>query len=642
MPEDSTGGMNREPGPQDNHNTSLKEEQAQGMDPDTIQQQHEGVQSPEEWGTSTYMEHGEWDRTQDDISMMGPTQTMHKATMMERMEMETDNEDLMTAKMVKENGYPNMFGAKIPIKTKWNVDKFEQLLGDYPDKMVIDGLRFGWPTGRLPSQPDPTPTFKNHKGATDHPQALKQYIQKEQAKGAILGPFNKIPFHNRVGISPISTRPKKNSQECRVIVDLSFPQGESVNDGMIKNNYLGFETELTFPKTDDLALRIAYLGRGACMFKIDLSRYFRQIPLDPADYSMVGYIVDGELFFDKVLPMGMRNAPLIAQRITDAIRYLHQKAGHFLLNYVDDFLGAEEKEKIQQAFQHLNDLLNTLQVDAAPEKTIPPTTRLEFLGVTFDSEKMTIEVTQDRVQDMLTELNTWNTKTKASRKEVESLIGKLQFASKCIKPGRTFIARLIQWLRGMDRRRKYSIPKEARKDIAWWGKCLEKYNGISIMWLTRVPGPDMVIASDACPKGFGATCGKAYFHGMFPENMRHQNIAHLEMLAVLAALRVWATQLRGLYFWVHVDNEAVATIINTGASRDEFLQKALREMLMIAATNEFMIKSVHIRGVDNRIPDWLSRWTEPEARKKFNEFAKGNSLNKVNIAQNIIELHNNW
>ena len=58
-----------------------------------------------------------------------------------------------------------------------------------------------------------------------------------------------------------------------------------------------------------------------------------------------------------------------------------------------------------------------------------------------------------------------------------------------------------------------------------------------------------------------------------------------------------------------MDNEAVATILNTRTSRDPTLQMTLREILMIAAKNEFMIKTKHIMGggVDNRLPDWLSR-----------------------------------
>ena len=77
---------------------------------------------------------------------------------------------------------------------------------------------------------------------------------------------------------------------------------------------------------------------------------------------------------------------------------------------------------------------------------------------------------------------------------------------------------------------------------------------------------------------------------------------------------------------VHVDNEAVAMVINTGASRDTELQKALREIALIAAKHQFVIKARHISGISNRIPDWLSRWQEPQARKAFRQHVRDSSL----------------
>lgn len=124
-----------------------------------------------------------------------------------------------------------------------------------------------------------------------------------------MGPYSNIPFEDNIGVSPLSTRAKKGSSECRVILDLSFPVGDSVNDGIPKDTHLGFTAKLTFPKTDDFALTIFQLGKGCLMFKVDLSRYFRQIPLDPADYSLIGYVINGQIYFDKVLPMGMRSVP---------------------------------------------------------------------------------------------------------------------------------------------------------------------------------------------------------------------------------------------------------------------------------------------------------------------------------------------
>ena len=109
---------------------------------------------------------------------------------------------------------------------------------------------------------------------------------------------------------------------------------------------MGLPARLTFPKVDDFAVRIFILGKGCMMFKVDLSRYFRQLPLDPGDNSLIGCVIDGNIYFDTVLPMGMRSAPYITQRVTNAIAYLHRQMEFFLLNYVDDFVGAELKHNI--------------------------------------------------------------------------------------------------------------------------------------------------------------------------------------------------------------------------------------------------------------------------------------------------------
>ena len=241
----------------------------------------------------------------------------------------------------------------------------------------------------------------------------------------------------------------------------------------MKDNYLGFRAKLTFPRVDDLAFRIYSLGQGCIMFKVDLSQYFRQLPLDPGDYSLIGYIIEGKIYFDKVLPMGMRSAPYIAQRMSNAIAYIHRKLEYFILNYVDDFVSAEEKEIIWTAYEVFTKLLQDLRVDISKEKLVSPTTRLEFLGITFDSRTMTIEISPQKMEEINKELQTWLLRTSARRREVESLIGKLQFMAKCIKAGRIFLSRLIQWIRNMDRVHSYTIQIEARKDIAWWGRCAQ-------------------------------------------------------------------------------------------------------------------------------------------------------------------------
>ena len=169
----------------------------------------------------------------------------------------------------------------------------------------------------------------------------------------------------------------------------------------------------------------------------------------------------------------------------------------YLLNYVDYFLGAETREKIWDAFNHLTQLLQELRVDTAPEKIVPSTTRLEFLGITVDSNTMTMEIPQEKIKEVMQELKTWLYRTVCTRREIESLVGKLQFMGKCVKPGRIFVARLINWMKTLPRQGRHTVPLEARKDIAWWGRFLQQYNGISILWLHNNLELDRLVARDA-------------------------------------------------------------------------------------------------------------------------------------------------
>ena len=174
------------------------------------------------------------------------------------------------------------------------------------------------------------------------------------------------------------------------------------------------------------------------------------------------------------------------------------------------------------------------------------------------------------------------------------------------------------------------------------GRCAHQFNGMSLIWLHKSPEVDSVMATDACLVGYGGTFGQEYFRGRFPGHLKGSNIVHLEILAVMVTLKLWGNSLKGRYFWIHVDNEAVAAVINTGASRDTQLQDVLREIVLLAAKNEFVIKARHIAGNSNRIPDWLFRWHDVGARRAFKLHARESSLKQVKVSTSLLQLDNQW
>ena len=134
--------------------------------------------------------------------------------------------------------------ACISVTSQLNIEVWQELLKDYWDQQLLQWLRFGFPldfnrNGQLHCEGG------NHSSATQYPKDVDAYIQEESMYGAILGPFKENPIKNS-HTSPFMTRNKPNYDRRRVIIDLSWPLGASVNAGIGKDTYLGSPFALIF------------------------------------------------------------------------------------------------------------------------------------------------------------------------------------------------------------------------------------------------------------------------------------------------------------------------------------------------------------------------------------------------------------
>ena len=76
----------------------------------------------------------------------------------------------------------------------------------------------------------------NHKSALNYPDHVETYLQEEIDHKAIFGLYKNSPIEN-LHIGPLMTREKPNSVNRRVIIDLSWPHGGSVNAGVPTDRY---------------------------------------------------------------------------------------------------------------------------------------------------------------------------------------------------------------------------------------------------------------------------------------------------------------------------------------------------------------------------------------------------------------------
>ena len=111
-------------------------------------------------------------------------------------------------------------------------------------------------------------------------------------------------------------------------------------------------------------------------------------------------------------------------------------------------------------------MASNVGIPLAPNKLEGPTTRLTFLGILIDSSCMETSLPDDKLQELLTELQSWFSRNKCLKREFLSLIGKLNFACRIIPAGRIFLRRLIDLSTSV--RLPYhhvTMNREARRDI---------------------------------------------------------------------------------------------------------------------------------------------------------------------------------
>ena len=528
---------------------------------------------------------------------------------------------------------------RIPIPSGLHLDAWKSFLRDYEDREILDFLEFGWPSNFIHSS-SLLSTFKNHKSGSEFSSHIDAYLKVESDKFAILGPF-KIPPVTPIHISPLMTRPKKGSELRRVVVDLSWPRGMSLNDGIPANEYLGRAVSLTLPTVDYMAARVRDLGEGCYMYKLDLSRGYRQLRLDPLDWPLTAIKHKNALYMDICPPFGLRTAALMMERTTLAVSYIHGLYGFLTKPYIDDFGGAEDSlDRAGEGLDTLQKIVKTVGLDEAIKKTCYPSTRMIWLGINVDSVLMNLSIPPEKLGEITATVNDWRGRKVATRNQVQSLMGMLNFVGSVAPPVRVYTNRILAFLRGMPKDGYVMINDDVREDLKFFDLLMPHFNGITLIDKSEVPASEH-LEIDACLTGCGGMCGSYYYSRTFPEFIlqeEHQ-IAHLEMLNMMVALRLWSPVWSGCKLQVFCDNMNTCVALQTGRSRDAFMQSCVRAIFLLSVIYDIEILVCHRPGVSLVAADALSRChTSERFRVILEQLGCLTDKERINVPDSYFEL----
>lgn len=483
----------------------------------------------------------------------------------------------------------------------------------HPDKIlastILDYLDNGAPVGF--EGPVFSHVSPNWKSTVTFKDAVKQTIVKDVELGRKSGPFKYPPLPGFIG-SPMGAYLKKHSKKIRLIHDLSWPPGSSVNDYIPKTPF-----SVDYISVDNAVREVKRYGVNTLMCKVDLADAYKQVIVRPEDWRLLGSTWQDEkgnieYYVDHVLPFGMRSSAKIFDNIASGLEFCMLLGGATnVCHYLDDFYsaGGATSEECKINLETMLRVCQETGVKVNMDKVVGPTTVLEFLGVIIDSEKMELRMSEDRMLAVKTELLYWSNKQWGTKRELLSLLGKLVFLSRVIKPGRIFLARLFELSTKVKfLHHKVRLSLEAKKDIIWWLEFAQTWNRHSVFYDDFwTMGPNLTLATDSSDFAHGATCGQHWYFSEFAESQKAMPIAWKELFAVATACFTWGHLFAGKRIMLYCDNETVVQIVNIGKAKNPEMMKLVRLLFFKCAHLNFDLKLKHIPGLSNTDADNLSR-----------------------------------
>ena len=499
--------------------------------------------------------------------------------------------------------------------TPVDVEKLSILAKDYdcPDRdIILEGFHRGFSLNY--TGPREATESKNLKSAIEKADIVQQKINKEIAAGRVAGPFVQKPLSN-LRTSPIGLVPKKSPGEYRLIHHLSYPKGDAVND------YIDPKLcSVQYTRFDEAVSMIQDLGRNCKLFKFDLKNAFRLLPVCLEDIELLGFTFQGLYYVDKCLPFGCSISCSLFEKFATFLEFCirgRMRSGR-LLHYLDDFLGGDRSENLCRAIMHtFQNCVGELNVPLAEEKSEGPSEIIVFLGLELDSTLMVIRIPKAKVEEVVKKIQGVLSSKKTTLREMQSLIGMLNFCCRAVVAGRPFCRRLINSICGLSQpHHRLRITSEIRLDLEMWLEFFRNYNGVSAFhdrfWVSNT---DVQLFSDSAggaELGFGIYFQRNWSYGAWPQQWFEKgwtkDITFLEIFPFFVALHIWGNMLCNKKIKFSCDNMAVVHIINSMTSKSKLVMHVVRAIAIQCLKFNILLKAVHIEGTKNSVCDALSRF----------------------------------
>ena len=316
--------------------------------------------------------------------------------------------------------------------------------------------------------------------------------------------------------------------------------------------------------------------------------------------------------------MGLSTAPWFFSLFTALLKREAVRRGAGVVEvYLDDFWGKAGPPAAAAAGQKiLRQTLADAGTPVHPAKSVLPTQELVFLGVIVDSCKMQLSLGQDKCQALQQKLLRVQQRKRVVKREVESLVGSLNWAAEVVRGGHTFMRGLIHAMNKVRRQDHFvTINAACREDMDWWREALSMFNGVPVIPLVKPRKvPISHNTSDACTTGVGGFFNGEHWTKVLDTPVTSGEMNLTELQAAVEQVERFGSRWKGHEVELGVDNTQAVGWINKGRARPIQAMPLLKKLFWLGIHGQFDLKVIYLPGVHNELADCASRrkWQELE------------------------------
>ena len=344
--------------------------------------------------------------------------------------------------------------------------------------------------------------------------------------------------------------------------------------------------------------------------QLDVTDAFLSVAINLEFQKYFCFMMNGVVYMFLRIPFGLTTAPWVFSRIMRPIKNCLRLKGVIVNSFIDDFIIMAITSALTALHTRWTEnLLVYLGFQINQEKSSKvPVQQIEYLGILLNLRTLTLALPADKVLKILNLTQVFSQRITVTRRELESLVGFLNFAHPLIPLGRMHVLPLIQWMNS------HTSPQSRDKRVFTNSLLKQALNPFRDPKFLQVPvsfqkfETALDIMTDASEYAWSGVAQPFRIQDFWTPWERSQSINWKEIKAIYYTVLFCRDSLSGRAIRVLTDSMvAVYCLKRMGSLRSPTLSSLLRELLLLCHDHSIVLVPAHIEGSLNVLADQGSR-----------------------------------